>query len=203
VSYSSCLWRRKHLVTLDHDPHYMQNPLRQNLWRAGHAHAGVLLVLALIALRYVDEANLSERMKRVARESILWPQFTSCRILLSCCLPRPLNKWIHIRGLCGSYFSRNRYDHAWNRLIRKSRFPLNNIFKSFSSPDMRQTNHAYLYRANVWDPQECNYCSRDSHDHKGNDGVIIWTVNWKQNQFTDVNHSMNAIAANTLFPVLL
>jgi hypothetical protein len=23
------------------DPTYMQNPLRQDLWRAGHAHAGV------------------------------------------------------------------------------------------------------------------------------------------------------------------
>jgi hypothetical protein len=36
----------------------MKNPLRQDLWRAGHAHAGVWLVLALVALRYVDEANL-------------------------------------------------------------------------------------------------------------------------------------------------
>jgi hypothetical protein len=24
---------------------YMQNPLRQDLWRAGHAHAGVLLIV--------------------------------------------------------------------------------------------------------------------------------------------------------------
>jgi hypothetical protein len=29
------------------DPAYMDNPLRQDLWRAGHAHAGVLLVLSL------------------------------------------------------------------------------------------------------------------------------------------------------------
>jgi hypothetical protein len=43
---------------------YMDNPLRQNLFRAGHAHAGVLLVLSLIALRYVDEAQLSEGWKR-------------------------------------------------------------------------------------------------------------------------------------------
>jgi len=27
------------------DPAYAQNELRQDLWRAGHAHAGVLLVL--------------------------------------------------------------------------------------------------------------------------------------------------------------
>ena len=52
------------------DPRYQQNALRQDLWRAGHAHAGVLLVLSLIALRYVDEANLSERLKKVVRAAI-------------------------------------------------------------------------------------------------------------------------------------
>jgi hypothetical protein len=52
------------------DPAYMQNPLRQDLWRAGHAHAGVWLILALVALRYVDEANLSNFMKWVVRGSI-------------------------------------------------------------------------------------------------------------------------------------
>jgi hypothetical protein len=49
---------------------YMENPLRQNLFRAGHAHAGVLLVLSLVALRYVDEARLSEGWKRYVRSSI-------------------------------------------------------------------------------------------------------------------------------------
>lgn len=49
------------------DPAYMENPLRQDLWRAGHAHAGVLLVLSLVALRYVDEARLSDGLKRLVR----------------------------------------------------------------------------------------------------------------------------------------
>ena len=49
---------------------YMDNPLRQNLFRAGHAHAGVLLVLSLVALRYVDEANLAEAWKRYVRSSV-------------------------------------------------------------------------------------------------------------------------------------
>ena len=49
------------------DPSYSQNDLRQDLWRAGHAHAGVWLVLSLVALRYVDEATLSEGMKWVVR----------------------------------------------------------------------------------------------------------------------------------------
>lgn len=30
------------------DPAYRATELRQDLWRAGHAHAGVLLVLALV-----------------------------------------------------------------------------------------------------------------------------------------------------------
>jgi len=49
------------------DPQYAQNDLRQDLWRAGHAHAGVWLVLSLVALRYVDEATLSEGMRWVVR----------------------------------------------------------------------------------------------------------------------------------------
>lgn len=52
------------------DPDYTQNQLRQDLWRAGHAHAGVLLVLSLVTLRYVDEATLSKRMKWLVRHSI-------------------------------------------------------------------------------------------------------------------------------------
>jgi hypothetical protein len=58
------------LTMLVGDPRYMANPLRQNLWRAGHAHAGVLLVLALVALRFVDEARLSPAWKTVARSAI-------------------------------------------------------------------------------------------------------------------------------------
>jgi VIT1/CCC1 family predicted Fe2+/Mn2+ transporter len=46
---------------------YAQNDLRQDLWRAGHAHAGVWLVLSLVTLRYVDEAALSEGMRWVVR----------------------------------------------------------------------------------------------------------------------------------------
>ena len=52
------------------DPTYMQNSLRQDLGRAGHAHAGVWLILALVVLRYVDEANLSDSMKWLVRSSV-------------------------------------------------------------------------------------------------------------------------------------
>jgi len=58
------------LSLLVNDPAYQANPLRQDLWRAGHAHAGVLLVLSLIALRYVDEAALGPRSRSFARHAI-------------------------------------------------------------------------------------------------------------------------------------
>jgi len=58
------------LSLLIRDPEYMQNALRQDLWRAGHAHAGVLLILSLVALRYVDEAYLSDRLKVMVRTAI-------------------------------------------------------------------------------------------------------------------------------------
>lgn len=52
------------------NPEYADNQLRQDLWRAGHAHAGVLLVLALVTLRYVDEAALPEGLKSFVRHSV-------------------------------------------------------------------------------------------------------------------------------------
>ncbi len=55
------------LSFLIHDPQYAENPLRQDLWRAGHAHAGVFLLLSLVILRYIDEAILSETTKRFVR----------------------------------------------------------------------------------------------------------------------------------------
>jgi hypothetical protein len=49
---------------------YQDNPIRQDLWRAGHAHAAVLLILSLVFLRYVDDAELSERAKSLTRSSV-------------------------------------------------------------------------------------------------------------------------------------
>ncbi len=58
------------LTLLVHDPTYIDNPLRQDLWRAGHAHAGVLLILSLVVLRYVDEARVAERTRWFVRLGI-------------------------------------------------------------------------------------------------------------------------------------
>jgi uncharacterized membrane protein len=58
------------LRMLINDPDYTDNALRQDLWRAGHAHAGVLLVLSLVMLRYVDDARLGPRAMSVARYGV-------------------------------------------------------------------------------------------------------------------------------------
>ena len=57
-------------LLLDTQSGYSQNPLRQDLWRAGHAHAGVLLILALVVLRYVDQAALPDRLKGFVRQAV-------------------------------------------------------------------------------------------------------------------------------------
>lgn len=37
---------------------YMENPLRQNFFRAGHAHAGVIVILSLVCQLLADSALL-------------------------------------------------------------------------------------------------------------------------------------------------
>jgi uncharacterized membrane protein len=54
-------------LLVEQDPGYVGNQIRQDLWRAGHAHAGVLLILSLVVLRYVDEAELSEPLRAFVR----------------------------------------------------------------------------------------------------------------------------------------
>ncbi|MFI6319769.1 hypothetical protein ACIBG8_19700 [Nonomuraea sp. NPDC050556] len=48
-------------------PGYLDNPVRRGLWRAGHAHAGVLVLFSLVALIYLDQADLSEGTRTLAR----------------------------------------------------------------------------------------------------------------------------------------
>lgn len=54
-------------------PGYLDNPVRQNLFRAGHAHAGVLVILALVGLLYVDRADLSSGVKDLVRTLLVAP----------------------------------------------------------------------------------------------------------------------------------
>jgi hypothetical protein len=43
---------------MDKSSRYMENPLRQNFFRAGHAHAGVIVILSLICQMLADTALL-------------------------------------------------------------------------------------------------------------------------------------------------
>src|SRR5689334_8374066 len=52
-------------------PGYLDNPVRRGLWRAGHAHAGVLVLFALVAMLYVDQASLPEGVKALTRVLIV------------------------------------------------------------------------------------------------------------------------------------
>jgi hypothetical protein len=52
-------------------PGYLDNPVRQSLWRAGHAHAGVLVLLALVAMLYVDQTDLGDGMRTLTRSLIV------------------------------------------------------------------------------------------------------------------------------------
>jgi hypothetical protein len=62
---ASLLW---HWIT--RQTTYYDHPLRRSLWRAGHAHAGVLLILTLVAVDLVDQADLSSGWKQVVRTTI-------------------------------------------------------------------------------------------------------------------------------------
>ena len=49
---------------------YMDNPLRQNFFRAGHAHAGVIVILSLLRQVLADAATLPASLVWVARIAV-------------------------------------------------------------------------------------------------------------------------------------
>jgi hypothetical protein len=49
---------------------YYDHPLRRSMWRAGHAHAGVLLLLSLVTIVLVDDAELGDGWKQVVRTTV-------------------------------------------------------------------------------------------------------------------------------------
>src|ERR1700756_355545 len=46
---------------------YMENPLRQNFFRAGHAHAGVIVLLSLVCHMLTDSATLPVSLRWFVR----------------------------------------------------------------------------------------------------------------------------------------
>ena len=78
---------------------YMNNPLRQNLWRAGHAHAGVFLILAR-GIEYVDEAVLSNGTKLCALGVAGGSYFHPSHFLVSNVSDRNQAERIDLSGIC-------------------------------------------------------------------------------------------------------
>jgi len=52
---------------MDRNSRYMDNALRQNFFRAGHAHAGVFVILALVCQVLADNATLLSSWLWLAR----------------------------------------------------------------------------------------------------------------------------------------
>lgn len=52
---------------VDRKSGYMENALRQNFFRAGHAHAGVFVILALVCQILADSATLPDPLLWLAR----------------------------------------------------------------------------------------------------------------------------------------
>ena len=86
-------------------PGYLDNPVRQALFRAGHAHAGVLVMLALVGLLFVDGAALSEAAKMLTRITLAAaPILMPLGFFLSVLSPRaekpgPLIALVYLGGL--------------------------------------------------------------------------------------------------------
>jgi len=55
---------------MDRGSGYMANPLRQNFFRAGHAHAGVIVILSLICQLLADSAALPSLLVWLIRVAI-------------------------------------------------------------------------------------------------------------------------------------
>jgi hypothetical protein len=55
---------------MDKTSGYMDNPLRQNFFRAGHAHAGVIVILSLVCQVLADAALLPASLIWIARIAV-------------------------------------------------------------------------------------------------------------------------------------
>ncbi|MEW9551627.1 hypothetical protein [Nonomuraea sp. NPDC050783] len=84
-------------------PGYLDNPVRRGLWRAGHAHAGVLVLFALVAMLYVDQAALPEGVKALVRTlMVAAPILMPLGFFLSVARPRDTRPsgliWLAVAG---------------------------------------------------------------------------------------------------------
>ena len=68
---------------------YIDNPLRQNFFRAGHAHAGVIVILSLICQVLADAAVLPSSCFGQSESEFHWLRFSFRRASFSRCFRQP------------------------------------------------------------------------------------------------------------------
>ena len=82
---------------------YMDNPLRQNFFRAGHAHAGVIVILALVCQVLADAALLPDSVTWLARIGVpLAAILIPLGFFLSMASPAATSRMAWCIHLCGS-----------------------------------------------------------------------------------------------------
>src|SRR2546425_12496418 len=71
---------------------YMENPLRQNFFRAGHAHAGVIVILSLVCQMLADAAVLPTPLLWVVRIGVPLSAILISSGFFFSVLPRPRDR---------------------------------------------------------------------------------------------------------------
>jgi hypothetical protein len=75
---------------IDKGSGYMDNPLRQNFFRAGHAHAGVIVILSLVCQILADAAVLPSPLVWFVRIGVPLSAILSPLASAFLCCPRQL-----------------------------------------------------------------------------------------------------------------
>jgi hypothetical protein len=95
---------------------YMENPLRQNFFRAGHAHAGVIVILSLICQMLADAAVLPVPLLWFVRIGVpLSAILISAGFFFSVLPPTATqaSEWSRFPDLCRGAHSRSWGCHSW------------------------------------------------------------------------------------------
>src|SRR5437660_9685822 len=109
---------------------YMENPLRQNFFRAGHAHAGVIVILSLVCQILADAAVLPTPMLWFVRIGVpLAAILISAGFFFSLLPPNCYSsQWSGRPDLRRGSDSRCWGCHAWHRVVAVSSTELGLLF---------------------------------------------------------------------------
>lgn len=105
---------------------YHESAFRRDMWRVGHAHAGILLILSLLAYLYVDKARLSAGMKRFCPfcYTVICHIYPCCILFIGITTGCNRTKCSHLFGVCGCNKFGSGIDRSWYRTCAKDRSSL-------------------------------------------------------------------------------